>query len=100
MLPYSLESKECHMNIKKDEINQKKDSKFSQKDSDKREGGESFSKNLMKTPEGEVRENEEASLQDDSYAFDEDNTDNEEYHDVDDSSVTERDIDDDQNFAL
>lgn len=32
----------------------------------------------------EVRENEDASLQDDSYSFDEDNTDNEEYHDVED----------------
>ncbi|HLW57742.1 MAG TPA: hypothetical protein VKY27_10175 [Bacteriovoracaceae bacterium] len=37
------------------------------------------------TPEDEVRENELASLQDDSYAFDSDNTGIEEYHDVDDA---------------
>lgn len=32
----------------------------------------------------QVRETEDASLQDDTYSFDEANTDNEEYHDVDD----------------
>ena len=32
--------------------------------------------------ENQVRENEDASLQDDSYAFDESNTGNEEYHDA------------------
>ncbi|MGE3611592.1 MAG: hypothetical protein AB7I27_18520 [Bacteriovoracaceae bacterium] len=32
----------------------------------------------------EVRDNEEASVPDQAYAFDESNTDNEEYHDVDD----------------
>lgn len=36
-------------------------------------------------PETQVRENEDASLQDDSYSFDEDNTDNEEFHDADES---------------
>lgn len=35
--------------------------------------------------EEEVRENEDASLQDDSYSFDSDNTGIEEYHDVDDA---------------
>lgn len=34
----------------------------------------------------QVRETEDASLQDDSYAFDESNTDNEEYHDVSDAT--------------
>jgi hypothetical protein len=34
----------------------------------------------------QVRQTEDASLQDDSYSFDESNTDNEEYHDVDDDS--------------
>lgn len=32
----------------------------------------------------EVRDNEEASLPDQTYTFDESNTDDEEYHDVDD----------------
>lgn len=43
-------------------------------------GGE-FSKNLMSDADTEVRENENASLPDETYVFDEDNTDNEEYHD-------------------
>ena len=34
-------------------------------------------------PDKQVRATEDASLQDDSYSFDEDNTDNEEFHDVD-----------------
>lgn len=34
----------------------------------------------------QVRETEDASLQDDSYSFDESNTDNEEYHDVSDAT--------------
>lgn len=41
-------------------------------------------KNLMSDADAEVRENEDASLQDDTYSFDEDNTDNEEFHDLDD----------------
>lgn len=47
-------------------------------------GGDTYSKNLMKNPEESVRETEDASLQDKEYAFDEDNTDNEEFHDIDD----------------
>ena len=43
--------------------------------------------------EESVRENEDASLQDDSYAFDEENTDNEEYHDSEDESAGELDFD-------
>lgn len=44
-----------------------------------------FDKNYsMSSADAEVRENEDASLQDDSYSFDEDNTDNEEFHDMDD----------------
>ena len=35
----------------------------------------------------EVRENEDASLQDKTYSFDEENTDTEEYHDADDSDL-------------
>lgn len=46
-----------------------------------------FDKNVkVKNAEAEVRENEDASLQDDTYSFDEDNTDNEEFHDLDDIS--------------
>lgn len=47
--------------------------------------GEVYSNNLMgNKAENQVRENEEASLQDDTYAFDEDNTGSEEYHDASD----------------
>lgn len=42
-------------------------------------------KDLRSEAEEEVRENEDASLQDDSYAFDEANTGTEEYHDADDA---------------
>lgn len=46
-------------------------------------GGKVYSKNLMESKaEEEVRENEDASLQDDTYAFDEDNTGNDDYHDA------------------
>lgn len=40
----------------------------------------------------QVRQTEDASLQDDSYSFDESNTDNEEYHDVDDDSSDLTDV--------
>ncbi|MES2526083.1 MAG: hypothetical protein V4598_03315 [Bdellovibrionota bacterium] len=50
-----------------------------------------FDKNV-RTPEEQVRQTEDASLQDDTYSFDEDNTDNEEYHDVDDDSSELTDI--------
>jgi hypothetical protein len=53
-------------------------------DDDEQTGGIEFSKNLMANADTQVRENEDASLQDDTYAFDEDNTDNEEFHDMDD----------------
>lgn len=52
-----------------------------------------FRKNLMSDADAEVRANEDASLQDDSYSFDEANTDNEEYHDAD-----EIDYDNDDDF--
>ncbi len=48
------------------------------------QSGSVYSKNLMSNADAQVRENEDASLQDDTYAFDEDNTDNEEFHDLDD----------------
>lgn len=49
-------------------------------------------KNPLSGADAEVRENEDASLQDDTYSFDEDNTDNEEFHDIDDDSSDLTDI--------
>jgi hypothetical protein len=46
-------------------------------------------------PEEQVRATEDASLQDESYSFDEANTDNEEFHDVDDYEDFDMDNDDD-----
>lgn len=43
-----------------------------------------FDKNVVTNADTQVRETEDASLQDDTYSFDEDNTDNEEFHDMDD----------------
>lgn len=51
---------------------------------DDEQSGSVYSRNLMSDADSEVRENEDASLQDDTYSFDEDNTDNEEFHDLDD----------------
>lgn len=42
--------------------------------------------------QSQVRENEDASLQDQSYSFDESNTDDEDFHDIDDPFANE-DID-------
>jgi hypothetical protein len=64
---------------------------------DDENGGEVYSENLMSKSEQEVRENEDASLQDDSYSFDEANTDNEEYHDAD--SGEDFDLDNDDDFV-
>jgi hypothetical protein len=64
---------------------------------DDENAGETYSKNLMSRPEAEVRENEDASLQDDTYSFDEANTDNEEYHDAD--SGEDFDLDNDDDFV-
>lgn len=54
-----------------------------------------YNKNLMSKSDKEVRENEDASLQDESYSFDEQNTDNEEYHDADGADDFDLDNDDD-----
>lgn len=59
--------------------------------------GETYSENLMSDADAQVRETEDASLQDDSYAFDESNTDNEEYHDA--AGGDEFDIGDDEDFV-
>lgn len=59
--------------------------------------GSTYSKNLISDADAQVRETEDASLQDDTYSFDEDNTDNEEYHDADE--VEDFDIDNDDDFV-
>ena len=46
-------------------------------------------------PDKQVRATEDASLQDESYSFDEQNTDNEEYHDASDAEEVDFDNDDD-----
>lgn len=58
------------------------------------QSGSVYSNNLMSDADTEVRENENASLQDDTYAFDEDNTDNEEFHDVYDTGDEASDLTD------
>jgi hypothetical protein len=65
-------------------------------DDDENAGGV-YSENLMSKSDKEVRENENASLQDDSYSFDEANTDNEEYHDAD--AADDMDFDNDDDFV-
>lgn len=62
---------------------------------DDENAGEVYSENLMNTPEEQVRATEDASLQDDTYSFDEDNTNNEEYHDAGDAADFDLDNDDD-----
>lgn len=55
------------------------DNKLSSDDSEM--SGATYSRNLMNDrAERQVRENEDASLQDDTYAFDSDNTGSEDYH--------------------
>jgi hypothetical protein len=76
--------------------NQDKLSKGVTSDDDEN-AGSTYSKNLMNKSDKEVRENEDASLQDDSYSFDEANTDNEEYHDAD--SGEDFDLDNDDDFV-
>lgn len=58
----------------------KQTDELSSDDSDRQAGV--YSENLMDPAERQVRENEDASLQDDSYSFDESNTQNDEYHDA------------------
>jgi hypothetical protein len=62
---------------------------------DDENAGETYSENLMNSAESQVRATEDASLQDDTYAFDEDNTENEEYHDAGDASDLDSDDEDD-----
>ncbi|HXH30144.1 MAG TPA: hypothetical protein VNJ01_04975 [Bacteriovoracaceae bacterium] len=53
-----------------------------------------YSENLMADADAQVRATEDASLQDDAYAFDEENTGNEEFHDLEDDDGEELDFDD------
>jgi hypothetical protein len=66
------------------------------------EGGEAFKTDLMTPAQHEVRENEDASLQDNSYTFDEDNTGDEEFHDVDDDTQDriKIDFDNDEDYII
>lgn len=52
--------------------------------------------------EAEIIDNEEASLQDKEYSFDEDNTNDDEYHDVDEKSGIEHliDFDNDEDYVF
>lgn len=54
--------------------------------------GRVFKNKQMNQADEDVRENEDASLQDKSYSFGEDNTDDEEYHDIDDVEDEETDL--------
>lgn len=54
-----------------------------------------FSDEGLPDPDKQVRETEDASLQDSTYSFDESNTDNEEYHDASDAEEIDYDNDDD-----
>jgi hypothetical protein len=56
-----------------------------------------LSKGVSVDPETQVRESEDASLQDETYSFDEDNTGIEEYHDAGDAD--DFDIDNDDDFV-
>lgn len=56
-----------------------------------------FSDEAVPDPDKQVRETEDASLQDSTYSFDESNTDNEEYHDA--SGAEEIDYDNDDDFV-
>lgn len=80
-------------------INQQKLSKGVSSEDDEY-AGETYSKNLMNKAQTQVRENEDASLQDNTYSFDENNTDNEEYHDADEGDLEDFDIDNDDDFVL
>ena len=59
---------------------------------------EKLSPGVKTEAESEVLENEEASLQDDSYSFDEDNTGSEDYHDAGGENSGELDFDNDQDY--
>jgi hypothetical protein len=82
-----------------DEINPAEKDRLTSKvtSDDDENAGSTYSKNLMNRADAEVRENEDASLQDDTYAFDSDNLGNEDYHDVGDVDA-DYDFDNDDDF--
>ena len=58
-------------------------------------------KDYLSKSEAEIVENEEASLQDKEYTFDEDNTDDDDLHDVDLPSIENLvDFDNDEDFVI
>jgi hypothetical protein len=63
---------------------------------------EKLRKDYLSKPEAEVVDNEEASLQDQEYTFDEDNTGDDDLHDVDDEPSIEDfvDFDNDEDFVI
>lgn len=63
---------------------------------DDEQAGSVYSDNLMSNADTQVRATEDASLQDDTYAFDEDNTSNEDIHDIADFGDVDSDLFDSQ----
>jgi hypothetical protein len=63
---------------------------------------EKLRKDYLSKSEAEVIDNEEASLQDQEYTFDEDNTDDDDLHDIDDIPLIEDfiDFDNDEDFVI
>jgi len=63
---------------------------------------EKLRKDYLSKSEAEVIDNEEASLQDKEYTFDEENTDDDDLHDVDDVPSMEDfiDFDNDEDFVI
>lgn len=59
---------------------------------DDEQAGSVYSDNLRSSADSQVRASEDASLQDDTYAFDEDNTGNEDIHDVEDFGEVDSDM--------
>lgn len=58
-------------------------------------------KDYLTKSEAEIVDNEEASLQDKEYTFDEDNTDDDDFHDVDLPSIEKLvDFDNDEDFVI
>ena len=58
-------------------------------------------RDYLSKSEAEIVENEEASLQDKEYTFDEDNTDDDDLHDVDLPSIENLvDFDNDEDFVI
>lgn len=81
-----------------DQADKNIEKKFQNIKPDKIKESDKLSPGVMSDAENEVLENEEASLQDESYSFDEDNTGSEEYHDAGGDYSGELDFDNDQDY--